>query len=395
MNCSLEIDMNYNEESLKLHESKKGKLEIKSKVKLKNKDDLSLAYTPGVAEPCRKIFENEDLVFKYTIKSNSIAVVSDGSAVLGLGNIGAKASIPVMEGKCILFKEFAGLDAFPICLDTQDPDEIINIVKNIAPVFGGINLEDIKAPNCFYIEEKLKEILDIPVMHDDQHGTAIVVAAALINSLKLKQTSFSDIEIVISGAGAAATAIVKLLRSIEFEEKFGKIKDIVLVDSKGIISKDRDDLNESKKDILKITNKSNISGDMVIAIKDKDVFIGVSKGDIVNQNMIQSMKKDSIVFPMANPIPEIMPDKALEAGALIVGTGRSDFPNQINNVLAFPGIFKGALSVRAKQITTKMKVNAAIALANSVKDLSKENILPSPLDKSIVDEIAKSVQNSI
>ena len=387
------IKMDYNKESLKMHEKYKGKLEVKSKVPLNNKDDLSLAYTPGVAEPCKEIFKDKENAYKYTIKGNSVAIVSDGSSVLGLGNIGGYAAIPVMEGKALLFKEFAGIDAFPICLKTQNPDEIVEIVKNIEPVFGGINLEDIKAPECFYIEDKLKKELQIPVMHDDQHGTAIVILAALINSLKLSGKKFSDIKIVVSGAGAAGLACVNLLVSREFINKFGNCHDLILVDSKGIIYKGRDDMNEYKKRVLGFINKKNMKGDLTDAFDKADVFIGVSKGNIVNEKMIKKMNTKPIVFAMANPVPEIMPDKALEAGAFIIGTGRSDFPNQINNVLAFPGVFRVVLDSRAKEITTKMKINAAIALAGYVKDLNREKILPNALDKNVANVIAGAIKN--
>jgi len=386
--------MDYNKESLRMHEKYKGKLEIKSKVPLRNKDDLSLAYTPGVAEPCKEIFKHKENVYKYTIKQNSVAIVSDGSSVLGLGNIGSYAGIPVMEGKALLFKEFANIDAFPICIKSQNPDEIVETVKNIEPVFGGINLEDIKAPECFYIEERLKKELDIPVMHDDQHGTAIVILAALINSLKLAGKKFSDIKIVVSGAGAAGLAFVNLLLSKEFIGKFGNFHDLILVDSKGILYKGRDDMNEYKKKVLPFINKKNVKGELIDAFDKADVFIGVSKGNIVNSEMIKKMNEKSIIFAMANPVPEIMPDKALEAGAFIAGTGRSDFPNQINNVLAFPGIFRGVLDSRAKEITTKMKINAAIALAGYVKDLNTQKILPSALDKGVVNIIANAMKLS-
>ena len=386
--------MDYNKESLKLHEKFKGKLEVRSKVPLKNKDDLSLAYTPGVAEPCKEIFKDKENVYKYTMKGNSVAVVSDGSAVLGLGNIGAYAGIPVMEGKSLLFKEFANIDAFPICLKTQNPDEIIEIVKNIEPVFGAINLEDIKAPECFYIEEKLKKELNIPVMHDDQHGTAIVILAALINSLKVAGKKFSDIKIVISGAGAAGMAFVNLLLSKEFKDKFGSFHDLILIDSKGILYKGREDMNEYKEKVLPFINKKNVKGDLINAFENADVFVGVSRGNVVNGEMIRKMNKKSIVFAMSNPIPEIMPEIALKAGAFIVGTGRSDFPNQINNVLAFPGVFRGVLDSKAKEITTKMKINAAVALAGYVKDLNTQNILPSPLDKNVVKVITNAVKLS-
>ncbi len=370
--------------SLKLHKEKGGKLEIKSKFKLENKQDLSIAYTPCVAEVCKVIAKNKKLAKKYTIKKNTVAVVSNGSAVLGLGNIGAEAAIPVMEGKAILFKAFANIDAFPICLDTNNPDEIIRIVKSIAPVFGGINLEDIAAPDCFYIEEQLQNI-GIPVMHDDQHGTAVVVTAALINAVKAAHKKMSSLKIVVVGAGAAGVAVTKML-SREFN-----LKDITVCDSKGIISKSRTDLNPVKKQLLKITNKKNISGKMEDALAGADVFIGVSKGNILNQKMIKKMNKRSIIFAMANPIPEIMPDLAKKAGAAIVGTGRSDFSNQINNVLAFPGLFRGALDGGFTKITDKMKFVAAKTIADCVKHPTPNKILPNPLDKNVAKAIARNI----
>ncbi|MCK4919000.1 MAG: NADP-dependent malic enzyme [Candidatus Pacebacteria bacterium] len=375
MNCKRSID---------LHKKFGGKLEIKSKIKIKTKEDLSLAYTPCVAEVCSLIAKNKKLAKKYTIKKNTVAVVTDGSAVLGLGNIGAEAAIPVMEGKAILFKELASVDAFPICLSTQDPDEIISIVKNISPVFGGINLEDISAPNCFYIEDKLQDI-GIPVMHDDQHGTAIVVVAALINALKVLQKDVKKVKVVVVGAGAAGIAITKMI-SDELQ-----VQDIIVCDSKGIISKNRKDLNPIKEKLLFTTNKNNLSGTMQDALVGADVFIGVSTGDILNAEMIRTMGSDSIVFAMANPIPEIMPDEAKKGGAAIVGTGRSDFPNQINNVLAFPGIFRGLLDSDATKVTSEIKINAARALADYVKNPTPENILPDPLDRGVAKVIAESI----
>lgn len=375
MNCKRSLD---------LHKKFGGKLEVKSKIKIKTKEDLSLAYTPYVAEVCSLIAKDKKLAKEYTIKKNTVAVVSDGSAVLGLGNIGAEAAIPVMEGKAILFKELAGVDAFPICLSTQDPDEIISIVKNIAPVFGGINLEDISAPNCFYIEDKLQEI-GIPVMHDDQHGTAIVVVAALLNALKVLGKDVKKTKVVIVGAGAAGIAITKMISS-ELD-----VQDIVVCDSKGIISKNRNDLNSVKKKLLLTTNKNNISGTMQEALVGADVFIGVSTGDILNSEMIKTMNQDSIVFAMANPIPEIMPDLAKVGGAAIVGTGRSDFPNQINNVLAFPGIFRGLLDRGMTKVTSEIKINVARTLADYVKNPTPENILPDPLDKEVAKVIAKNI----
>lgn len=387
------------QESIELHKKLSGKLEIKSKIEIKDKHDLALAYTPGVAEPCREIAKDKSKVYDYTIKKNSVAIVSDGSAVLGLGNIGAEASIPVMEGKAILFKEYGGVDAFPICLKTQDTQEIINIVKNISPVFGGINLEDISAPRCFEIEEALQEI-GIPVFHDDQHGTAIVVLAGLINASKIANKKLSDLKVVVSGAGAAGTAITKLLLCHGQEKNAcTSVKEIIVCDSKGIISKDREDLknNKYKQELIKITNKNNLSGLLKNALKDADVFIGVSAPNVLKKEMIQIMNNKPIVFAMANPVPEIMPDKAKEAGVFIIATGRSDFPNQVNNVLVFPGLFRGALDAGAKQITNKMKIAAAYELSKCVADseLNTENILPSVLDKEVTKKIALAISKAV
>ena len=381
--------MNYNEMALKLHKENVGKIEVTSKVAVENKTDLSTAYTPGVAEPCMEIHRNIDAVYDYTAKSNLVAVVSDGTAVLGLGDIGAHASIPVMEGKAVLFKSFANVDAFPICLNTRDTEEIIRTVKLLEPVFGGINLEDIGAPRCFEIEKRLKEELDIPIFHDDQHGTAIVTAAAIINSLKIAENKIEDMNAVINGSGAAGIAIAKLLL------KMG-INDIIMCDSRGIISSSRENLNESKKEILSMTNKNDISGSLADAMKNKDIFIGVSAPGVVTKEMVASMNEKSIVLPLANPTPEIMPDLALEAGAFIVGTGRSDFPNQVNNVLAFPGIFRGALDVRASEINEEMKIAAAYAIAGTVKDeeLSKDFILPEAFNKSVGMNVAEAVRKA-
>ncbi|WP_019230468.1 NADP-dependent malic enzyme [Sedimentibacter sp. B4] len=379
--------MNYNEEALKMHEAFKGKIEIKSKVRLENRDDLSTAYTPGVAEPCRKIHENTEDVYRYTAKGNLVAVLSDGSAVLGLGNIGAEAAIPVMEGKAVLFKSFAGVDAFPICVKSQDIEEIINTAVNIAPVFGGINLEDIQAPKCFEIEERLKKILDIPVFHDDQHGTAIVVSAALINALKLTKKNMEEVKIVLNGPGAAGTAIIKMLISLG-------AKNIVACDSKGIVVEGRDGgLNAHKTELSKITNSQKLKGTLKDAMVGTDVFIGVSAPNSVTEEMVKSMNSDSIIFAMANPTPEIMPDIAKKAGARVVGTGRSDFPNQINNVLAFPGVFRGALDCRAKQITEEMKKAAAYAIANLVTDeqLAEDFIIPGPFNNRVAMAVAAAV----
>lgn len=372
------------QESLKLHKEKGGKLEIKSKFQLRNKRDLSLAYTPCVAEVCKIIAKDKKLAKKYTIKKNTVAVVSNGSAVLGLGNIGAEAAIPVMEGKAILFKKFADIDAFPICLDTNDPVEIVRTVKSIAPVFGGINLEDIAAPDCFWIEEQLQN-LGIPVMHDDQHGTAVVVMAALINALKVTNRKMPLLNVVIVGAGAAGAAIAKML-SREF-----KFKNILLCDSQGIISKNRTNLNPVKKQLLKITNRENISGTMEEALVGADIFIGVSRGNILTTAMIKKMNKQPIIFAMANPVPEINPDLAKKAGAIIVGTGRSDFPNQINNVLAFPGLFRGALDGGFSRITDQMKIVAANSIANYLKHPTSGRILPNPLDKNVAKAIARDI----
>lgn len=378
--------MNYFEESLKLHEMKAGKIEVVSKVKVETRDDLSLAYTPGVAEPCRKIHEDEENVFKYTSKGNIVAVVTDGTAVLGLGDIGPKAGLPVMEGKAILFKEFANVDAFPICLDTKDVDEIVNVIRLMAPGFGGINLEDIAAPRCFEIEEKLKKLIDIPVFHDDQHGTAIVVLAGLINALKVVDKKLEDLKVVINGAGAAGTAIAKLLLS-------SGVKNLIACDKVGALYGGMEGLDSAKAALAEITNPEKLKGSLKDALVGADVFIGVSAPGIVNFEMVKSMNKDSIIFAMANPTPEIMPEEAREAGARIIGTGRSDFPNQINNVLAFPGIFRGALDVRAREINEEMKIAAAYAIANYIKEdeLNEENVIPSALDKGVAKVVAEAI----
>jgi malate dehydrogenase (oxaloacetate-decarboxylating) len=378
--------MNYNEMSLRLHEKMSGKLEIKSKVSIENKDDLSVAYTPGVAEPCRRIHENKENAYKYTCKGNMVAVVTDGSAVLGLGNIGPEAALPVMEGKAILFKEFANVDAFPICLDTQNSDEIVQAVKWLAPGFGGINLEDISAPRCFEIEKRLKEALDIPVFHDDQHGTAIVVCAALINALKIVKKEMTELKIVVNGAGAAGTSIIQLLKS------FG-CKHIIVCDKEGILNTELKTDNPFKLELSKTTNPEQLKGDLSVAMRGADFFIGVSAPNVVTQDMIESMAKDAIVFAMANPTPEIMPDLAYAAGARIVGTGRSDFSNQINNVLAFPGIFRGALDARASDINEAMKIAAVHAIANMVTptELNEKYIIPNALNKSVGIAVAEAV----
>lgn len=376
--------MNYSDPSLKLHKKFQGKLEVRGKVPLRNKKDLSIAYTPGVAEPCLRIAKNPKQAFEYTIKANTVAVITDGSAVLGLGNIGALAGLPVMEGKCLLFKEFAKVDAFPLCIDAHDPDEFIHVVRHISPVFGGINLEDIAAPNCFYIEEKLKDLLQIPVFHDDQHGTAIVILAGLINALKVVGKKITDVRIAISGAGAAGIATARLLLH------YGA-KNIILADRKGTIYEGRDDLNPYKEKISKLTNCERVIGDLTRAMKGADVFIGVSSPGLVTRNMVKGMARDPIVFAMANPVPEIMPIDAKKAGASIIATGRSDFPNQINNVLAFPGIFRGALDARIRYITDDMKIAAAEALAKLVKKPTPKKIIPGVFEKGVAETIAKAI----
>jgi len=381
--------LNYFEESLKLHEKNKGKIEVISKIKVETRDDLSLAYTPGVAEPCRKIHENEDDVYKYTSKGNLVAVVTDGSAVLGLGNIGPKAALPVMEGKSILFKEFANVDAFPICIDSQDVEDIVRTVKLIAPGLGGINLEDISAPRCFEVEERLKKELDIPVFHDDQHGTAIVVLAGLINALKIVNKKIEELKIVINGAGAAGTAISNLLQA-------AGAKNILVCDRTGVLYTGRDKMNDAKNALAKVTNPKNEKGSLGDALVGADVFIGVSSADAVKPEMVKSMAKDSIILAMANPVPEIMPDAAKKAGARVIGTGRSDFPNQINNVIVFPGVFRGALDVRAREINLDMKLAAAYAIADYIdeKDLNEDNIIPSALDKNVAKAVAKAIADA-
>lgn len=384
--------MDIKEEALKLHRINKGKLATKSKVSVKSKEDLSLIYTPGVAEVCREIFANKGSVYDYTMKANSVAVVTDGSAVLGLGNIGAEASLPVMEGKCVLFKELADIDAFPICIKTQDEKEIVSIVKNIAAVFGGINLEDISAPRCFTIEEALLNI-GIPVMHDDQHGSAIVILAALMNAAKIVSKKIDDLKIVVNGAGAAGTAVTKLLLCLGIDKNIcTSVKEIVLCDSKGIIYDGRDDLNDFKKHLAKVTNKSKRQGTLKDALEGADAFIGVSKGNLLTADDLRSMGKNSIVFAMANPVPEIMPEEARKVAA-VVGTGRSDFPNQINNSLAFPGVFRGALDSKAFLINNEMKIAAAHALSKCVNP-TKEHILPYTLDKQVANKVAEAVKKT-
>ena len=382
--------MTVNEKALKLHEQWQGKIETVSKCPIKTREDLALAYTPGVAEPCKVIAENKDAVYTYTSKANTVAVVSDGSAVLGLGNIGPYAAIPGMEGQAALFKEFGNVNAVPICLDTQDTEEIIETVIRLAPAFGGINLEDISAPRCFEIERRLKEVLDIPVFHDDQHGTAIVVLAGIMNGLRLTGKKKEDCQVVVNGAGSAGIAISRLLLTFGF-------KHLTMCDRFGIISGDYPDLNWMQKEMLKVTNLENKTGTLADAMKGADVFVGVSAPGIVSQEMVASMNKDAIMFAMANPVPEIMPDLARAAGARVIGTGRSDFPNQINNVTAFPGIFRGALEGHASQITEAMKLAAAEALAGLVSDeeLNEDFIMPDPFDPRIVDAVAKAVKDHI
>ncbi|SDN04048.1 NAD(P)-dependent malic enzyme [Lachnospira pectinoschiza] len=378
------------QKALQLHEEWNGKFETTPKMKIATREDLSLAYTPGVAEPCKVIAKDKEAAYKYTIKSNTIAVVSDGSAVLGLGNIGAHAAMPVMEGKAVLFKEFGGVNAVPICLDTQDTEEIIKTVVNIAPAFGGINLEDIAAPRCFEVETRLKELLDIPVFHDDQHGTAIVVLAGIINGLKVTNKKKEDVKVVVNGAGSAGVAITKLLLTYGF-------KNVTMCDKSGILSKASKDLNWMQESMMEVTNLEGKTGSLADALVGADVFVGVSAPNIVTADMVKTMNKDSILFAMANPTPEIMPDVAKAAGARVVGTGRSDFPNQVNNVIAFPGIFKGALEGRASQITEEMKLAAATAIAGLISDeeLSDVNILPEAFDPRVADAVAKAVKDHI
>jgi len=380
----------YGSQSVSLHSKLHGKIEVRSKVPLQNRLDLSLAYTPGVAEVCLEIARNPERVHELTVKHNTVAVVSDGSAILGLGNLGAAAAIPVMEGKAVLFKEFANVDAFPICLDTQDTDEIVRTVRLLAPVFGGINLEDIAAPRCFEVEARLQD-LGIPVFHDDQHGTAIVVLAALINALKVTGKDLGQCTVVFSGSGASAIACAKLIRSFGLLGVLPMPGDILLCDSKGIVHRGRTDLNPYKQEMLEWTNRSNRSGSLADALKGADVFIGLSQAGLVSPEMVQSMNRHPIVFAMANPVPEIMPDLAHAAGAVVVGTGRSDFPNQINNVLAFPGVFRGALDARATVINEEMKVAAAQALAEIVLEPTPERVLPNPLAKSVAYRVAEAV----
>ena len=378
------------EKALQLHEEWNGKFETTPKMKIQTREDLALAYTPGVAEPCKVIAKDKEAAYKYPIKSNTIAVVSDGSAVLGLGNIGAHAAMPVMEGKAVLFKEFGNVNAVPVCLDTQDTEEIIKTVVNIAPAFGGINLEDISAPRCFEIETRLKELLDIPVFHDDQHGTAIVVLAGIINGLKVTGKTKEDCQVVVNGAGSAGVAITKLLLTYGF-------KHVTMCDKSGILSKASEGLNWMQQSMMEVTNLENKTGSLADALRGADIFVGVSAPNIVTADMVKTMNKDAIIFAMANPVPEIMPDVAKAAGARVVGTGRSDFPNQVNNVIAFPGIFKGALEGRARQITEDMKLAAALAIANLVPDdeVSDVNILPEAFDPRVADVVSKAVIDHI
>ena len=385
-----EEKMTIGEKALKLHEEWNGKLEITSKAKVKSREDLALAYTPGVAEPCKVIAQDKEAAYKYTMKANTVAVVSDGSAVLGLGNIGPYAAMPVMEGKAVLFKEFGGVNAIPICLDTQDTEEIIKAVTYLAPGFGGINLADISAPRCFEIEERLKQTLDIPVFHDDQHGTAIVVLAGVINALKVVGKKKEECRVVVNGAGSAGVAITRLLLRYGFP-------DIIMCDKVGIVSKDTEGLNWMQKKMTEVTNLENKTGSLADAMKGADIFVGVSAPNIVTPQMVASMNRDAILFAMANPVPEIMPDVAKAAGAKVVGTGRSDFPNQVNNVVAFPGIFKGALEGRAKQITEEMKLAAAQAIAGLVPEdeLNEDNIMPEPFDPRVAELVAEAVKSHI
>ena len=378
------------EKALQLHEEWNGKFETTPKMDIATREDLALAYTPGVAEPCKVIAKDKEAAYKYTIKANTVAVVSDGSAVLGLGNIGAHAAMPVMEGKAVLFRSFGGVNAVPICLDTQDTEEIIKTVVNIAPAFGGINLEDISAPRCFEIESRLKELLDIPVFHDDQHGTAIVVLAGIINGLKVTGKTKEDCQVVVNGAGSAGVAITKLLLTYGF-------KHVTMCDKSGILSKGSEGLNWMQESMMDVTNLEHKTGSLADALKGADIFVGVSAPNIVTPEMVQSMNKDAIIFAMANPVPEIMPDVAKAAGAKVVGTGRSDFPKQVNNVIAFPGIFKGALEGRATQITEEMKLAAALAIANLVPEdeVSDVNILPEAFDERVADVVSQAVKDHI
>lgn len=382
----------YFERSLILHEQLKGKISISNKLPIGSRDDLSLAYTPGVARPCEVISKDPKMAYRLTIKRNAVAVISDGTAVLGLGDIGPEAALPVMEGKALLFKEFSGIDAWPLCLDTKDPDKIIEVCRIVAPVFGGINLEDISAPRCFQIEDALQD-LGIPVFHDDQHGTAIVLLAALINASKVTGRDLGKVNVVINGAGAAGTAIAKLIRGVGITSgNIPPVNDVIICDSKGAIHGGRDDLNPTKKAMLEYSNKDNKGGSLKDVLKGADAFIGVSRGNIIDADDVSTMADKAIILAMANPTPEIMPDEAKKGGAGVIGTGRSDFPNQVNNVLVFPGIFRGALDAFSPVISNDMKIAAAAALANAVKDLSVDEILPHPLDRSVAPEIARAVR---
>ncbi|PFF88518.1 NAD-dependent malic enzyme [Bacillus cereus] len=378
------------EEALKMHKENQGKLSVNSKVKVRDANDLSLAYSPGVAEPCLAIHETESKVYDYTIKGNLVAVVSNGTAVLGLGNIGPSAAMPVMEGKALLFKEFANVDAFPLCINSTDTDKIVEFVKMLEPTFGGVNLEDIAAPQCFEIEDRLRKVCDIPIFHDDQHGTAIVTTAGLINALKLANKNIEDIRVVVNGAGAAGVAIVKLLLNMG-------VKDVILCDTKGIIYKERQvGMNKFKEEMANITNKERKQGSLADALEGADVFVGVSAAGAVTKEMVRSMNKNPIIFAMANPVPEIMPEEAKEAGALVVGTGRSDFANQVNNVLAFPGIFRGALDVRAKEINEEMKIAAVYAISELInsEELHADYVIPDPFDRRVVKHVAEAVASA-
>ena len=382
--------MDLSEKAIQMHKDWNGKLEVVSKSPVKTREDLSIAYTPGVAEPCKIIAKDPEAAYTYTMKANTVAVISDGSAVLGLGNIGALAAMPVMEGKCVLFKEFANVNAVPIVLDTQDPDEIVKTVANLAPTFGGINLEDISAPRCFEVEERLKKMLNIPVFHDDQHGTAIVVLAGIINALRVTEKKKEDCKVVVNGAGSAGVAITKLLLTYGF-------KHVTMCDKLGIIGKDYPELNWMQQKMTEVTNLENQTGTLADALKGADIFVGVSAPNIVSAEMVASMNKDAILFAMANPVPEIMPDVAKAAGAKVVGTGRSDFPNQVNNVIAFPGIFKGALEGRAEQITEEMKLAAAEAIAGLVSDeeLNEDFIMPEAFDPRVAEVVSQAVKSHI
>lgn len=390
----MSAESDINQRSMIVHEQLRGKISTHNKMPIRNADDLALVYTPGVAEPCRVIAKDHRRAMDLTIRGNAVAVVSDGSAVLGLGDIGPYAAMPVMEGKAMLFRDFAGIDAWPICLDTKEVDEIVETVRRIAPTFGGINLEDISAPRCFEIEQRLQD-LGIPVFHDDQHGTAVVLLAALINASHLIGVELESMSVVINGAGAAGTAIARLLRCVGHDPGICKmVRDVVVCDSKGAIHHDRDDLADYKRELLQYTNRENRSGSLRDVLKGANVFIGVSKGNLLNSEDIRTMSPNAIVLAMANPTPEIMPDEAARGGAKIIGTGRSDFPNQVNNLLAFPGIFRGALNVGAKQITESMKIAAAHALADAVKQPHVDHVLPDPLDRSVAPQVAEAVAHA-